>query len=628
MSTIISLTFDIPSGNTTVTLPLDGSSPTWSGPNVIDWGDGTTSYSLTNIYASPGQYTILVSPPTSGTVTTFGNQSDWDGNTYLTSVNSWGNNFTSFTGAFYNCINLTSVPYDIPLSVTNTSYMFYGTTSFDQDITNWETQNITDMSYMFAGAIVFNKNLNSWSVSAVTDMSYMFNNATSFAGIIDDWDVAAVINMSYMFAGATSFDGLININNWNVSSVTNMSGMFSGAFLFNDNISSWDVSSVTNMSGMFSGATSFNQDIGGWNVSSVTNMSAMFNTSVFNQDLSAWNLTSVTNMNGMFGSGQFNNGNLPLTWGIIGNAPGVNMSFMFQGCVFNQSISTWDTSNVTNMSFMFQGCVFNQSISTWDTSNVTNMNGMFDIASFNQDIGMWNISSVTNMENMLNNCGLSVSNYDAILNGWANGGYAPNGITLGADGLFYDSVGLTGRNMLIGDYEWIILGDQPVVPPICYSHGTMILCNDGYVPIEKLKPGQLVKTYRHGYLPIELICKGRMVNNPKEPMKCMYRLPSMNDDFDDLVVTGGHGILIKSLTRHEIHADSMWFKKNKRYSIIDGMYLQRAAFSKNFIKINSNDEYIYYHFSLKGSHGRRYGVYANGVLSESTFSRDILKLKC
>jgi surface protein len=454
---------------------------------------------------------------------------------------------------------------------------------------------------MFAGAIVFNKNLNSWSVSAVTDMSYMFNNATSFAGIIDDWDVAAVTNMSYMFAGATSFDGLININNWVVSSVTNMSGMFSGAILFNDNISSWDVSSVTNMSGMFSGATSFNQDIGGWNVSAVTDMSFMFYGSAINQDLSAWNLTSVTNMNGMFATSPFNNGNLPLTW---------------------------DTSNVTNMSFMFQGCAFNQPISTWDTSNVTNMSFMFDIASFNQDIGMWNISSVTNMENMLNNCGLSVTNYDAILNGWANGGYAPNGITLGADGLFYDSVGLTGRNMLIGDYEWIILGDEPVVPPICYSHGTMILCNDGYVPIEKLKPGHLVKTYRHGYLPIELICKGRMVNNPKEPMKCMYRLPSMNDDFNDLVVTGGHGILTKSLTRHEIHADSMWFKKNKRYSIIDGMYLQRAAFSKNFIKINSNDEYIYYHFSLKGSHGRRYGVYANGVLSESTFSRDILKLKC
>jgi surface protein len=625
MSTIISLTFDIPSGNTTVTLPLDGSSPTWSGPNVIDWGDGTTNYSLTNIYASPGQYTILVSPPTSGTVTTFGNQYDWVGNTYLTSVISWGTNFTSFSGAFYNCINLTSVPYDIPLSVTNTAAMFYGASSFNQNITNWETQNITDMSYMFNGAIVFNQNLNSWPVSAVTDMSGMFNNATSFAGIIDDWDVSAVTDMRDMFNGASSFDGLINLNNWDVSAVTNMSNMFNGAILFNDNISLWDVSSVTNMSGMFAGAILFNEDISLWNVSSVINMIGMFaGASSFNQPIGDWDVSSVTDMSDMFYSAY--SFDQPIgDWDV---SAVTNMSFMFQGCAFNQPISTWEVNSVTNMSFMFQGCAFNQPISTWGVSSVTNMNGMFDGSYFNQDIGMWNISSVTNMENMLNNCGINITNYNAILNGWANGGYAPNGITLGADGLFYDSVGLTGRNMLTGDYEWIILGDQYIVPPICYSHGTMILCNDGYIPIEKLKPGHLVKTYRHGYLPIELICKGRMVNNPKEPMKCMYRLPSMNpDEFDDLVVTGGHGILIKSLTRHEIHADSMWFKKNKRYSIIDGMYLQRAAFSKDFIKINSNDEYIYYHFSLKGSHGTRYGVYANGVLSESTFTKDILKLK-
>jgi hypothetical protein len=61
------------------------------------------------------------------------------------------------------------------------------------------------------------------------------------------------------------------------------------------------------------------------------------------------------------------------------------------------------------------------------------------------------------------------------------------------------------------------------------------------------------------------------------------------------------------------------------------MYVQRAAFSKQFKKITTDEEFEYYHFSLKsGSKFTRYGVWANGILSESTFSHDIskcLKLK-
>jgi len=58
---------------------------------------------------------------------------------------------------------------------------------------------------------------------------------------------------------------------------------------------------------------------------------------------------------------------------------------------FNQSIGSWDTSNVTNMSSMFDDATaFNQSIGSWDTSNVTNMVFMFDGATnFNQDLTNW-----------------------------------------------------------------------------------------------------------------------------------------------------------------------------------------------------------------------------------------------
>ena len=69
---------------------------------------------------------------------------------------------------------------------------------------------------------------------------------------------------------------------------------------------------------------------------------------------------------------------------------------------FNQTISTWDVSNVQDMSFMFSGAIaFNQDIGNWDVSNVMDMAGMFiDTHNFNQDISAWDVSSVRSMAHM------------------------------------------------------------------------------------------------------------------------------------------------------------------------------------------------------------------------------------
>ena len=404
-----------------------------------------------------------------------------------------------------------------------------------------------------------------------------------------------------MFNNASSFNQ--NIGTWVTSLVITMNGMFAQASVFNQDISGWDTSSVTTMSNMFYSAFAFNNGgasmatVGNsWNTSSVIAMDSMFAIAfVFNQNINNWNTSSVTVMSSMFADGSF-----------------------------NQNISGWDTSSVTYMNDMFVGGSFNQNISGWDTSSVTTMNNMFgQVYDFNQNIGTWNITNVSDMTNMLENTGINITNYDAILNGWSSGSLQ-SGVTLGATGLFYDSIGQVGRNILIGSYNWTILGDQYVGPPICYAKGTKILCENGYHLIENLKIGDLVKTYLHGNLPIELIKSSKMVNNPLEWYKCMYTLPSLTE-FDDLVVTGGHGILKEKLTTEELKADFNWFKF-KRYSQIDKMYLQRAAFCKDFVKITDTSEYTYYHLSLKGGNNKRYGIWANGILSESTFKNDMHKI--
>jgi surface protein len=75
-----------------------------------------------------------------------------------------------------------------------------------------------------------------------------------------------------------------------------------------------------------------------------------------------------------------------------------NMDDMFVNSPFNDSINSWDTSNVTTMYRMFGHTNnFNKNIGSWDTSKVTEMGQMFyNARSFNQNISNWNISSITN----------------------------------------------------------------------------------------------------------------------------------------------------------------------------------------------------------------------------------------
>ena len=121
--------------------------------------------------------------------------------------------------------------------------------------------------------------------------------------------------------------------------------------------------------------------------------------------------------------------------------------------------------------------VFGNNLENWDVSNVTNMQEMFynapafgmDININNgeqyvMDLGLWNISNVTNMNYMFyyvqdpgTYWGLSTTNYDKILIGWAQQ-------DVQQDVLFNNSFinyceGEDARQYLIDNFNWVINDD-------------------------------------------------------------------------------------------------------------------------------------------------------------------------
>ncbi len=331
--------------------------------------------------------------------------------------------------------------------------------TFNEDISHWDTSNVTTMDFMFRGASAFNQDIGPWDTSQVTSMAALFEKATAFNQDIGPWEVSKVTIMTLMFKGATAFNQ--DIGDWDVSSVTNMGSLFADATAFNQDIGPWDVSQVTNMNHLFARATAFQQDISEWKVGRVidcrkavpglspdhrptfTNcpppllvkhsngVTVMINpmlqnhsqyagqkatledttyTIVDNASLKTWAATDqtntvctslVTDMSFLFRRKATFNQDIS-SWD---TSQVTNMARMFQGAnAFNQDIGDWDVRQVNNMTFMFKGATaFNQDIGAWNVSSVTNMLGMFNQATaFNQDIGEWNVSSVTNMGHMFN----------------------------------------------------------------------------------------------------------------------------------------------------------------------------------------------------------------------------------
>ena len=151
----------------------------------------------------------------------------------------------------------------------------------------------------------------------------------------------------------------------------------------------------------------------------------------------------------------------------------------------------------------------------------------------------------------------------------------------------------------------------------------ILCCENGveiYKKICEINIGDEVKTYKQGNKKVTHI-KGfhyRTFNKDIDT-ECLYKIKDTN-----IIVTGGHSILVDELKDHEIE------KQNNYYSdkIIEDKMLLLACVGDVFEKITDDQEYTLYHLVLENEDSKtRYGIYLqDNILSESCSEAAFLRL--
>lgn len=168
-------------------------------------------------------------------------------------------------------------------------------------------------------------------------------------------------------------------------------------------------------------------------------------------------------------------------------------------------------------------------------------------------------------------------------------------------------------------------------PPPCFKEGTRVLAlvegKETYVPIETLQKGDLVTTSHHGHKKIEVIASG-VLHNPGTSDRSQHRLykcsPSRYGDLKtDLYLTGGHAILVNSLTEAQ---RARTIKELGRVFVTDGKYRHPACADERAEPAGPAGPVTIWHLALEHENPKmNYGIYVNGGLLVETCSINTLK---
>jgi hypothetical protein len=170
--------------------------------------------------------------------------------------------------------------------------------------------------------------------------------------------------------------------------------------------------------------------------------------------------------------------------------------------------------------------------------------------------------------------------------------------------------------------------NSPSPPAPCFKEGSLILTNKGYLPIEQLRNGDLVKTI-NDYKPIYMIGK-QTIYHVATPYRIKDQLYVCTKEqypevFEPLVITGCHSILVYEYSSHKERERAIQF--NGDTYMTDDYYRLPACADEKAKVYDKKGQHVVYHISLENDdYYMNYGVYANGLFVETCSKRYLAEL--
>jgi photosystem II stability/assembly factor-like uncharacterized protein len=174
----------------------------------------------------------------------------------------------------------------------------------------------------------------------------------------------------------------------------------------------------------------------------------------------------------------------------------------------------------------------------------------------------------------------------------------------------------------------IQISDPMVVNATCFLEGTQILAMGSkrivkYIPIEKLKPGMLVKTLYAGFVPIKYIGYSTLYNpglaTRVRDQLFVYKKSACPELREDLVITGNHSVLVDTITDAE--REQIIETLGDIY-VTDRKYRLPAFNDKRAEPYDQRGDFRIWNLALENKdYYANYGIYANGLLVETTSCR-------
>jgi hypothetical protein len=221
--------------------------------------------------------------------------------------------------------------------------------------------------------------------------------------------------------------------------------------------------------------------------------------------------------------------------------------------------------------------------------------------------------------------GNTYSNTGVKANGPANSPYSffINGLSEPSATVYVKSTNLVGNS------SPVISTSVNVFVIHCFKEGSKILTDKGYIQIQHLRKGHLVKTVNNGYKAIHMVGK-QTIYHPALNDRCKHQLyicspAEYPEIFEPLVITGCHSILVDAF-QNETQRQRVIDINGDTY-VTDNKYRLPACADYRAKVYEPAGMYMVYHFALENKdYYMNYGVYANGLLVETCSKRYFAEL--